>query len=259
MYVCWRLLCPARLAAVREQFFASHHLSFLERQLIAFTLFTTPMDTRTASSCWAGGAGGRFHADDNHRLTLAAVAADTFYRRPMLDEFAARAATGLRPGASIVEVGCGAGGNLLYLRECLAGHDFRFLGFDINEEVISSNRQQQRDDMAFAVRDCFTTEIAVPGDLGLIFCAVLMYAQEQDIERLLLGVIGNCPGRILLGLSEPVLDPDAARALPHNNLALAHGYRRILRRLGFRELCASLRREGDKPSRIYHAVFELLR
>ena len=133
-----------------------------------------------------------------------------------------------RPGASIVEVGCGAGGNLLYLRERLTKRGFRFIGFDINSDVISSNRPHGCDDLTFEVRNCFASDIAVPGELGLVFCAVLMYAQEQDIERLLRGLVHNCRGRILIGLSEPMLDPDAARDSPHNNLALLHGYRRIL-------------------------------
>ena len=53
----------------------------------------------------------------------------------------------------------------------------------------------------------------MPGDLGLIFCAVLMYAQEPDIRRLLQGIANSCQGRILLGISEPVLDPEARRAV----------------------------------------------
>ena len=88
---------------------------------------------------------------------------DAFYRRPMLDEFATRAAETLRPGASIVEVGCGAGGNLLYLRERLTNRGFRFVGFDINSDVISSNRPHGCDDLTFEVRNCFASDIAVPG------------------------------------------------------------------------------------------------
>jgi SAM-dependent methyltransferase len=259
VYVCWRLFCPKRLLAVKEQFFASHLLSFLERQLLAFTLFITHMDTRTASAYWAGSAGSRFHSHDHHRLTLDSVVMDSFYRRPMLDEFATRAAEALRPGASIVEIGCGAGGNLLYLRGRVPNFGFRFFGFDINSDVISSDRQHNCDDLSFEVRNCFASDVTVPGDLGLIFCAVLMYAQEEDIERLLRGVIRNCRGRILLGISEPILDPEAARAAPHNNLALLHGYRRILRQLNFRQLFESFRQEEGKHTRIYHAVFDFPR
>jgi SAM-dependent methyltransferase len=259
VYACWRVFRPARLAAIREQLFASHQLSLLERHTLAFTHFITRMDTRSASSCWAGSAGSRFHADRDHRLTLEVVSADTFYRRPMLEEFARRAAQSLRPGASIVEIGCGAGGNLLYLRQQLASRGFRFVGYDINSEVIASNRQHASADLSFEVRDCFTSPIAVPGDLGLIFCAVLMYAQEPDMRRLLQGVASTCPGRILLGISEPTFDPEAPRALPHTNMALLHGYRRILRELGFQQRFEAFRQEGNKPSRIYHAVFELPR
>ena len=256
VYVCWRLFSPRRLLAVKDQYFASHSMSFLERQLLAFNLFITRMDTRTASSYWAGSAGSRFHFHADHRLTLDLVAADSFYRRPMLDEFATRAAETLRPGASIVEIGCGAGGNLLYLRGQLPNRGFRFLGFDINSDVISSNRQHNCDDLTFEVRNCFTADILVPGDLGLIFCAVLTYAQEEDIVRLLRGVIRDCRGRILLGISEPILDPEADRATSHNNLALLHGYRRILRQLNFRQLFETFRQEEGKNARIYHAVFD---
>jgi SAM-dependent methyltransferase len=256
VYVCWRLFCPQRLAAVKDQCFASHQLSFLERQVLAFMLLTTGMDTPTASACWASSAGSRFHSHSDHRLTLELVTADSFYRRPMLDEFASRAAKTLRPGAAIVEIGCGAGGNLLYLREQLQRPGLRFLGFDVNSDVISSNRHHNCGDLTFEARDCFASEISLPGDVGLICCAVLMYAREEDIERLLRGVIRNCPGRILLGISEPVLDPEATRATAHNNLALSHGYRRILRRLNFRQLFESLCQEPGKSSRIYHAVFE---
>lgn len=256
VYLWWRLFSPRRLAAAQEQCFASHTLSFAERQLLAFTLFVTRTNTRTASAYWAGSAGSKFHAHDHHRLTLESVVTDNFYRRPMLDEFTARAAELLRPGATIVEIGCGAGGNLLYLRGRLPKLGFRFVGFDINSEVISSNQQPNRDDLSFEVRNCFAADITVPGDLGLICCAVLMYAQEADIERLLRGVIRNNHGRVLVGISEPVADPDAARASPHNNLALVHGYRRILRHLNFRQLFESFRQEEGKTSRIYHAVFE---
>ncbi len=211
------------------------------------------------SRYWAGTAGSRFHSHQDHRLTLDLVAGDAFYRRPMLDEFATRAAETLRPGASIVEVGCGAGGNLLYLRERLTNRGFRFVGFDINSDVISSNRPHGCDDLTFEVRNCFASDIAVPGDLGLVFCAVLMYAQEQDIERLLRGLVHNCRGRILIGLSEPMLDPDAARDSPHSNLALLHGYRRILGNAKFRPLFESFRQEQGKDARIYHAVFDLPR
>ena len=126
MYGCWRVFAPQRLKAVREQFFASHSMSFLERQLLAFNLYIMGMDTRTASDYWAGSAGSRFHAHGDHRLTLDLVAADTFYRRPMLDEFVRWATQRLRPGATVVEVGCGAGGNLLYLREHLGAQQFLF-------------------------------------------------------------------------------------------------------------------------------------
>jgi SAM-dependent methyltransferase len=259
VYVCWRLFSPRRLRAVKDQYFASHSLSFLERQLLTFDLFLTRMSTGTASCYWAGSAGSRFHAHDHHRLTLDLVAADSFYRRPMLDEFARHAAQLLASGASIVEVGCGAGGNLLYLRRRLSDSHFRYLGFDINSDVIASDRQHNSDDLSFEVRNCFTSEITVPGDLGLIFCAVLTYALEQDIERLLRGVIRNCHGRILLGLSEPILDPEAASPTSHNNLALLHGYRRIFRQLNFRQLFESFRQEEGKTARIYHAVFEFPR
>lgn len=257
VYVCWRCFSPQRLLRIRDQYFASHSLSFLERQALAFDLLLTHADTRTMSRYWAGTAGSRFHSHQDHRLTLDLVAGDTFYRRPMLDEFATRAAQTLRPGASIVEVGCGAGGNLLYLRERLTNRGLQFVGFDINSEVISSNRQHGGGDVTFEVRNCFTSDIAVPGDLGLVFCAVLMYAQEQDIERLLRGVVRNCRGRILLGLSEPILEPDAARDSPHSSLALLHGYRRILGHAGFRLLFESFRQEQGKDARIYHAVFAL--
>ena len=86
-----------------------------------------------------------------------------------------------------------------------------------------------------------------------------MYAQEQDIERLLRGLVHNCRGRILIGLSEPMLDPDAARDSPHSNLALLHGYRRILGNAKFRPLFESFRQEQGKDARIYHAVFDLPR
>src|SRR5579862_8701134 len=229
VYFWWRLFSPRRLAAAQEQCFASHTLSFAERQLLAFTLFITRMNTHTASAYWAGSAGSRFHSHEHHRLTLESVATDNFYRRPMLDAFVARAAERLRPGATIVEIGCGAGGNLLYLEHQLPNLGFRFVGFDINSEVIASNQQSVRDDLSFEVKNCFAADITVPGDLGLICCAVLMYAQEADIERLLRGVIRTNQGRVLLGVSEPVDDPEAARASTHNNLALVHGYRRILR------------------------------
>jgi SAM-dependent methyltransferase len=259
VYACWRVFRPAHLASIREQLFASHQLSLLERHALAFTHFITRMDTRSASSCWAGRAGSRFHADGDHRLTLEVVSADTFYRRPMLEEFARRAAQTLRPGASIVEIGCGAGGNLLYLRQQLAGSGFRFIGYDINSEVIASNRQHASADLSFEVRDCFSDAITVPGDLGLICCAVLMYAQEPEIRQLFQAIARARQGRILLGISEPALDPEAPRALPHSSMALLHGYRRILRELGFRQVCEAFRQEGNKPSRIYHAVFEMPR
>jgi SAM-dependent methyltransferase len=259
VYACWRLFSPQRLRAVQDQYFASHSLTFLERQLVTFNLFFTPTNTMTTASYWAGSAGSRFHSHADHRLTPDLVAADSFYRRPMLDEFATRAAQTLASGASIVEVGCGAGGNLLYLRERLMDSHFRYLGFDINGDVIASTRHLNCDDLRFEVRNCFTSEIAVPGDLGLIFCAVLTYVLEQDIERLLRGLIDNCPGRILIGLSEPILDPEAERALPHNNLALLHGYRRIFRQQRFRPVFESFRQEQGKTARIYHAVFELQR
>jgi SAM-dependent methyltransferase len=259
VYVCWRLFSPRRLLAVKDQYFASHSMSFLERQLLAYNLFITRMDTRTASSHWAGSAGSRFHVHPDHRLTLELVAADSFYRRPMLDEFTVRAAETLQPGAFIVEVGCGAGGNLLYLRGRLPNLGFRFIGFDINSDVISSCQQHNCDDLTFEVRNCFSAGITVPGDLGLVFCAVLMYAREDDIERLLRGVIRNCRGRILVGISEPILDPDAKDATAHNNLALLHGYRRILRQLQFRQLSESVRQEEGKNTRIYHAVFDFPR
>lgn len=257
VYACWRWLAPQRLRRVREQYFASHSLSFLERQVLAFDLFLTHADTGTMSRHWAGSAGSRFHSHGDHRLTLDLVAGDTFYRRPMLDEFATRAAETLRPGASIIEVGCGAGGNLLYLRQRLADRGFRFIGFDINSDVIASNRQQGCEDLTFEVHNCFAEDLVVPGDLGLVFCAVLMYAQEQAIERLLRGVRTNRRGRVLLGLSEPTLDPDAARDSPHSNLSLLHGYRRILGEAKFRLLSESFRQEPGKEARIYHAVFEL--
>lgn len=261
VYVCWRAFCPQRLRAVRDQFFASHSMSFLERQVLAFDLFVTPMETRVASSCWAGSAGSRFHTHGDHRLTLEAVAADSFYRRPMLDEFATHAAQNLRPGASIVEIGCGAGGNLLYLRNRLPNLGFRFRGLDINSSVIASDRQYNCGDLSFDVLDCFSDDdaLAVSGDLGIICCAVLTYAREADIVRLLSGAVHNSHGRILLGLSEPILDPEAAQPAPHNNLALLHGYRRILRQLDFRQLSESFRHEPGKDARIYHAVFEFPR
>jgi SAM-dependent methyltransferase len=259
VYICWRLFSPKRLAAVQEQFFDSHRLSFLERQLLAFSLFITHMDTRTASAYWAGSAGSRFHSHDNHRLTLDSVVVDSFYRRPMLDEFVRHAVEALRPGASVIEIGCGAGGNLLYLRGRLPNLGFRFIGFDINSDVISSDRRHNCDDLTFEVMNCFSAGITVPGDLGLVFCAVLMYAQEHDIEQLLRGAIRNCRGRILVGISEPILDPDANHATSHNNLALLHGYRRILRQLQFRQLFESFRQEEGKDTRIYHAVFDFPR
>jgi hypothetical protein len=92
-----------------------------------------------------------------------------------------------------------------------------------------------------------------------VFCAVLMYAQEDDIEHLLRGAIRNCRGRILVGISEPILDPDANHATSHNNLALLHGYRRILQQLQFRQLFESFRQEEGKDTRIYHAVFDFPR
>jgi SAM-dependent methyltransferase len=259
VYYWWRLFFPNRLAAVQEQSFASHHLSFLERQVLAFSLLRTGMDTRTASSYWAGAAGSRFHAHGDHRLTLDSVATDNFYRRPMLDEFASQAATWLRRGASVIEVGCGAGGNLLYLRSRLPGLGFTFVGYDINNEVVASNAEYNGTDLRFEMKNCFDTDISAPADVGLIFCAVLMYAQEKDIVRLLRSVVRGCRGRVLLGLSEPVLDPEATQPLPHNNLALLHGYRRILRQLGFRQQFESLRQEEGKDTFIYHAVFELVR
>jgi SAM-dependent methyltransferase len=261
VYVSWRVFCPQRLAAVRDQFFASHSMSFLERQVLAFDLWLTPMETRVASGCWAGSAGSRFHAHGDHRLTLEAVAADGFYRRPMLDEFASHAAQHLRPGASIVEIGCGAGGNLLYLRSRLPDRGFRFRGLDINSSVIASDRRYDASDLSFDVADCFSdgSALAVPGDLGIVCCAVLTYAREADIVRLLSGAVSSCRGRILLGLSEPILDPEAAQPAPHNNLALLHGYRRILRQLNFRQLSESFRHEPGKDARIYHAVFEFPR
>jgi len=259
VYAWWRLFRPAHLVSIREQLFASHQLSLLERHTLAFTHFLTRMDTRSASGCWAGSAGSRFHAHGDHRLTLEVVTADTFYRRPMLEEFARWTAQTLRPGASIVEIGCGAGGNLLYLRQQLASRGFRFVGYDINRAVIASNRQHESADLSFEVRDCFSAAITVPRDLGVICCAVLMYAQEPDIRRLLQGIASACPGRILLGISEPALDPEAPRALPHSSMALLHGYRRILRDLGFRQRFEAFRQENNKPSSIYHAVFELPR
>jgi SAM-dependent methyltransferase len=259
VYTCWRAMAPGRLRAAQEQFFASHSLTFLERQALAFMLFVTRMDTARASSYWAGSAGTRFHAHTDHRVTLEWVAADDFYRRPMLDEFARHARELLRRGASIVEVGCGAGGNLLYLRQHLPGREFRFEGFDVNPEVILSNRRYEADDLHFEVKDGFASDLATRSDLGIIFCAVLMYAQEADIERLLRRVIEGTPGRILIGVSEPTLDPDAARASEHASFALLHGYRRIFRQLDFRLLYESLRQEQGKPSRLYQAVFELTR
>jgi SAM-dependent methyltransferase len=258
-YVYWRLFRPQRLRAVRDQYFASHSLSFLERQVLALDLQMTHTDTQTASRHWAGSAGSLFHSHADHRLTLDVVAKDTFYRRPMLEQFAIHATCRLGPGASVVEVGCGAGGNLLYLREQLTDRQFRFFGFDVNSDVISNACLSKLNDVTFEVKDCYASEIAVPADLGLIFCAVLMYAREQDIEGMLRGVIRNCRSRILLGLSEPVLDPDAVRDIPHNNLALLHGYRRILRQLNFQPLFESFRQEDGKDTRIYHAVFELQR
>jgi SAM-dependent methyltransferase len=259
VYVAWRLFCPRRLAALKDQYFASHSMSFLERQVLAVDLLVTRMDTSTASLYWAGSAGSRFHAHGDHRMTLELIEADGFYRRPMLDQFAACARQTLRTGASIVEVGCGAGGNLLYLRRQLANQQFRFLGFDINTEVIASNWQLNSDELRFEVRDCFTTDLEVPGDLGIIFCAVLTYAREPDIQRLLAGITRNCRGRILLGISEPTLDPEASSASTHNNLALRHGYRRIFRESNFRLLFETVRCEAGKQAGIYHAVFEFPR
>ena len=259
VYACWRLLSPRRLAAVREQFFASHSLSFLERQVQAFILWRAPSSTQIASHCWSGRAGSRFHEGSDHRLTLDVVAADDFYRRPMLDEFAQRAATALQPGAAIVEVGCGAGGNLLYLRRKLAPLGFRYQGYDINEEVIASTRGHNCDDLAFAVRNCFSSELRVPGSLGLICCAVLMYVEEADIKRFLSALVRNNTGRILLGVSEPIGDPEAAQASGHNNLAFLHGYRRIFRELQFRQLFETFRQEPGKSSRIYHSVYDFPR
>jgi SAM-dependent methyltransferase len=259
VYLCWRVVAPRRLQSVREQYFASHSMSFLERQLLAFNLLISGMDTRSASDCWAGSAGNRFHEHRDHRLTLELVAADTFYRRPMLDEFVRHASERLRPGAAIIEVGCGAGGNLLYLRQHLAGRGFHFTGFDINHDVVASNQQYGAADVSFEVRDCFANELSVVGDLGIIFCAVLMYAREADIARLLGSVARNNHGRILIGVSEPVHDPDALDARAHNNMALTHGYRRILRAQGFSLLSESVRQEPGKESSIYHAVFEFPR
>lgn len=259
VYVSWRLLRPARLRGTQERFFASHALSFAERQLLAYLMFRARTDPAAAYAQWAGDAGNRFHSHNDHRLTLDIVLADEFYRRPMLDPFATRAAQALRPGAVIAEVGCGAGGNLLYLSQLLADHGYHFLGLDINREVIESNQGHASADLRFEQRDCFTSELTVPGDLGLIFCAVLMYAQEPDIVRLLRGVTVNNRGRILLGLSEPVLDPQALHARPHNNFGLLHGYRRILRQLRFRPLFEDFRQEQGKAARIYHAVFEFPR
>jgi SAM-dependent methyltransferase len=259
VYAWWRLFRRERFLAVQEQLFASHALSFLERQMLAFVLFRKRADTRAADSYWAGSAGTRFHSHEDHRLTFDRVAADTFYRRPMLDQFATCAAEKLAPGASIAEVGCGAGGNLLYLRRKLSDCRFHFLGLDINEDVISSNQLNSCDDLAFEHRNCFTSELSVPGDLALIFCAVLMYVQEEEIESLMRGVIRNNHGRILVGLSEPILDPEATQAVPHNNLGRLHGYRRIFRELNFRQDFEDFRQEEGKASRIYHAVFEFPR
>lgn len=257
MFGWWRLVSPQRLTAVREQFFASHSLSFLERQVQAFML--SHAQAGAASSCWAGQAGSRFHEHPDHRLTLEVVAADSVYRRPMLDEFAQHAASLLRPGASVVEVGCGAGGNLLYLRSKLANNGFHFQGFDINEGVIASNRSVTDPEVTFEVRNCFTSELSVPGDLGLISCAVLMYADETAIKRFLLGVIRNTHGRILLGLSEPTLDPQAAAASAHDTLGVLHGYGRILSELKFQRLFEKLSVQNGKRSRIYHAVYQFPR
>jgi len=257
VYAAWRVFSHPRLRAAEEQLFASHDLSFLERQLLAFLSFRTRADSGTASANWAGGAGNRFHSHRDHRLTFDVVAADTFYRRPMLDAFATRAPTMLRPGASIVEVGCGAGGNLLYLRRRLAECRFHYLGLDINSEVISANRLQHRyEDLAFEQRNCFTSELAVSDDLGLIFCAVLMYVQESDIRRLVERAVGNTHGRILLGLSEPIGDPEAPYPVPHHNMGRLHGYRRIFRDLNFSLLFEDFRREEGKLAQLYHAVLE---
>lgn len=253
----WHWFSPRRLAAVQDQFFASHSLTLLERQVLAFMLRRTHA---AAASChWAGRAGSRFHEHPHHRLTLDVVAADNLYRRPMLDDFAQRAAMVLRPGASIVEVGCGAGGNLLYLHGKLAGQGFSFHGFDINETVIASNRRHNYAGMTFEVRNCFDSQLAVPGDLGLICCAVLMYAQEAQIEQFLRRVIDNNHGRILLGISEPTLDPEASSAGAGDSLGVLHGYGRILRKLNFHPLFASLRPQEGKQVNIYHAVYEFPR
>jgi SAM-dependent methyltransferase len=257
IYIAWRVFSPERLRAAEEQLFASHDLSFLERQLLTFISFRTRAESVTASVNWAGGAGSRYHSHQDHRLTLDLVAADTFYRRPMLDQFADRAAAMLRTGASIVEVGCGAGGNLLYLRRRLTECRFHYLGLDINSDVISSNRQQHRyEDLAFEQRDCFTSELGVTGDLGVIFCAVLMYVQETDIRRLMGHAAGSNHGRILLGLSEPIGDPEASYSVPHHNMGRLHGYRRIFRDLKFEPLFEDFRREEGKLTQLYHAVLE---
>ena len=121
VYMCWRGFSPQRLLRVRDQYFASHSLSFLERQALAFNLYITRTDTRTMSRYWAGSAGSRFHAHGDHRLTLELVAGDTFYRRPMLDEFSSRAAETLRPGATMIEVGCGAGATYCICESVWAG------------------------------------------------------------------------------------------------------------------------------------------
>jgi hypothetical protein len=259
IYLLWQVISPRRVTATRERLFASHGLSFLERQVVAFILATTPQSTKTASEFWASNAGSRFHSNSDHRLTLDLVKQDNFYRRPMLDRFAALAAESLGPAATIIEVGCGAGGNLLYLQDKLNGRGFAFRGYDINDEVIASNRQYNGSDLLFETRNCFTTDVIVPGDLGVISCAVLMYVQEADIRQFLQKLTRNNKGRLLVGISEPVVDPDAANSADHNNLALTHGYRRIFTAAGFQPLFESVLVEENKGSHIYHAVFELAR
>jgi len=255
IYAFWALFRREHLREVKTRLFASHSLSFLDRQGVAFLLAVIGTRPGTASSYWAGGAGRRYHWDPDHRVTVDFLAGDDTYRRPMLDAFAEHAAAVLPPQAQIVEVGCGQGSNLLYLRQRLAGRQCRFVGYDVNPNVIAENARSAPADVRYETRDCFASGLQLQGDVGLIFCAVLMYAHEDEIVRLLSTAHQTC-GKLLVGLSEPTFDPEARESTPHNILSFAHGYARLLRRLGLRPLFETLRKEPNKASAIYHAVFE---
>jgi len=136
-----------------------------------------------SASIWQSESGDNFWKCDAHYMTANQYQSDKIYITPLLNEILNIVQK--NNVESVVELGCGRGDNLVYLKRKFNGCNY--LGLDANEEVIEIGKSMYGG-ISFEcanIHQFFEQKKLSHSNTLIFFASVLMYFNEHNISELL--------------------------------------------------------------------------